>query len=264
MKIIIHLLHCFSRDMPSKRSKSKEREKKKRARERMSQSERNVLNENRRNNRQQRSVEKRDTDATVDSKRKREERLNQNEQKRKEEREETQERVEWFRLNRSFEKGREDCDAENERKKERRAKMNYEDRQQEVEEARKRMKELRFRKEEHEIEFANISVKHRERCFRDQRTGKEKLKNNLKAKKGMRLFRGEGRLKKYKERTSNNLDETSDWKNFMQKSKKNAEMVEQFKPDIVSQINEKVRADKERNRRKAEKEKADEIAREIK
>ena len=45
-----------------------------------------------------------------------------------------------------------------------------------------------------ERELRKIGLKHRKRSLRKQRTGKEKLQQNLKAKRGMRLLREEGRL----------------------------------------------------------------------
>ena len=133
---------------------------------------------------------------------------------------------------------------ERERKKKFRAGMSNEDK----EKVNERRRNLRGNKNEKEVDFERLSSKHRIRTLRNQRTGKEKLKQNLMSKKGMRLFREEGRLKAYKDRMKQNSSETSDWKQFMQNSEKHAEMVEQSKPDIVKRINEESREAKERLR----------------
>ena len=64
-----------------------------------------------------------------------------------------------------------------------------------------------------------ISNKHKTRKLRFQRSGKEKLQQNLKSKKGMRLLREEGRLIEYSDRHEQNVSETVDWNQFMQQSK---------------------------------------------
>ena len=93
------------------------------------------------------------------------------------------------------------------------------DDQKEIENEKKREKRLenldkeraadRARKRKHienmyevEREFMKIDFKHKKRTLRQQRTGKQKLEQNLKAKRGMRLFREEGRL--YEQRTKRN------------------------------------------------------------
>ena len=121
-----------------------------------------------------------------------------------------------------------------------------------------RRRNLRGNKDEKEVEFERLSSKHRIRTLRNQRTGKEKLKQNLMSKKGMRLFREEGRLKAYKDRMKQNSSETADWKQFIQNSERNADMVEQLKPDIVKRINKESREAKGRLRVLKEKELEDE------
>ena len=64
-----------------------------------------------------------------------------------------------------------------------------------------------------------INLKHQNRDRRGKRSGKEKLMENLNSKKGMRLFRKEGRLKQYKERVKKNTDQTMDWRNFIKKAR---------------------------------------------
>ena len=81
---------------------------------------------------------------------------------------------------RSFEEWSEDCKLDAERK---RKQVDYMD--------------------EVEREFRRIDLKHKKRSLRKQRTGKEKLQQNMKAKKGISLLRDKGRLISYKERELN-------------------------------------------------------------
>ena len=93
-----------------------------------------------------------------------------------------------------------DCKMENERKKERmnllRQGKSFEDREKDCDLDKQRKKTKNDMKNEIEKEFEKISLKHEKRKARDQRNGREKLQQNLKSKKGMRVFREEGRLKK--------------------------------------------------------------------
>ena len=139
---------------------------------------------------------------------------------------------------------------ERERKRKFRAEMSIKDR----EKVNEQRKSLRENKNEKEKEFERISLKHRKRTLRNQRTEEEKLTQNLMSKKGMRLFRAEGRLKEYKERMKQGSSEVADWKQFVQNSEEHANMVEQLKPDIVKQMNEESREAKERLRVLKEKE----------
>ena len=61
----------------------------------------------------------------------------------------------------------------------------------------------------------------------------------------MQIFNEEGRLKYYEPRSVKVLSEGMDWKRFIQKSKQHAEIAQKLKPDIVQQLNEKAREEKE-------------------
>ena len=104
--------------------------------------------------------------------------------------------------------------------------------------------------DEVEREFGKINCKHQKRKLRSERTGKEKLQQNLKAKKGMRIFREVGRFIDHKDRIKQNSSEVVDWERFQKESKSNADMIDEMKPDNVQQINEKMREERERLRKK--------------
>ena len=123
---------------------------------------------------------------------------------------------------RSFEEWSEDCKLDAERK-------------------RKQVDDM----DEVEREFRRIDLKHKKRSLRKQRTGKEKLQQNLKAKKGMSLLRDKGRLISYKERVNPKGNEIDDWISYKKKGKKYLEKLDEMKPDIVAKINEQVRKEDE-------------------
>ena len=104
-----------------------------------------------------------------------------------------------------------------------------------------------------EKEYEKISQKHKQRKLRIGRTGKQKLQQNLKAKKGMRILRSDGNLIDYSDRCLHNSNETMDWKKFMKQSKKHTDIVNQNNPDLVQRLNEESRMEKEMQRQKAEK-----------
>ena len=91
------------------------------------------------------------------------------------------------------------------------------------------------------------------RSFRKQRTGKDHLFQNLRSKQGMRLLESEGQLQDFKRRSHRNVEEISDWENYMRKGKKYSDVLEVRKPDVVQRINEKKRAEEEQEREKREK-----------
>ena len=154
---------------------------------------------------------------------------------------------------------------ERDRKRKKRAKLS--DDQKEIENEKKREKRLenldkeraadRARKRKHienmdevEREFMKINFKHKKRTLRQQRTGKQKLEQNLKAKRGMRLFREEGRLKDYEQRAKRNRNKIQDWTSFKRKGKKHSEKLDECKPDIVAKINEEFRKQEDWRREK--------------
>ena len=103
-----------------------------------------------------------------------------------------------------------------------------------------------------EREYKNIQDKHNKREQRKQRSGKEHLLENLKAKKGMRMLREEGNLLSFARRSRKNVDEYTDWKLFLQKGKQHFEKLQKSQPDIVEKINQTVREEKERDRKRKE------------
>ena len=115
---------------------------------------------------------------------------------------------------------------------------------------RERKKNQKEGMDEVEREFGKINCKHQKRKLRSERTGKEKLQQNLKAKKGMRIFREVGRFIDHKDRIKQNSSEVVDWERFQKESKSNADMIDEMKPDNVQQINEKMREERERLRKK--------------
>ena len=148
--------------------------------------------------------------------------------------------------------------ADKERKSEDRASKNFEQWEADCEIDKERKKKNMEKQDEIEKEFEKISSKFRKREFRNNRNGKEKLQQNLKAKKGMRVFREEGRLKAYASRTNPNKAETDDWKKFSRKSEIHADMVDKLRPDIIQQLNQKAREERERLRIQKEKEEENE------
>ena len=258
--------------MPSKRSKSKEREKKKRARA-------------------NRNLEKYEADCEVDRERKRRQKSEMKHQVtaeeigRKEEDEEdkanleelekenvgTRKRVYSLDREREAEKNRKrvkreemrenveawktECAKDKERKKREREEIKKDlERWKDVcTEDRERKREDKSKRGDVEKEYEKISQKHKQRKLRIGRTGKQKLQQNLKAKKGMRILRSDGNLIDYSDRCLHNSNETMDWKKFMKQSKKHTDIVNQNNPDLVQRLNEESRMEKEMQRQKAEK-----------
>ena len=235
--------------MPSKRSKSQERVRKMNARAKMSEEDKERVNASRRMLRAKNSEEEKEKSVYMGYKeelrrnkeRIRKSRANKSEEEKNEELRKNRERILKLRANKSEEEWKADCEADRERN----------ERESE-------------KKDTLVKEFEKIYSKHQKRDKRSKRSGKEKLLENLNSKKGMSLFRGEGRLKQLKERDKKNTDQTMDWKNFMKKSKHHADMTTKFKPDIVQKVNEIYREEKEQMRRQTQKEQEDERRRKVK
>ena len=119
--------------------------------------------------------------------------------------------------------------------------------------ARESMKKIRGMQIDVELDFNMISTRHRMRDNRSKRSGKEHLKENLKAKQGMRLIKEEGRINSFGRRFRGKRDDLSEWKTYMKNSYSKC-ILEQYKPDIVERINEEVRIQKEKERIEKEKE----------
>ena len=104
------------------------------------------------------------------------------------------------------------------------------------------------------VAFQNVEQKHRLRKIREQRSGKEHLKDNLKAMKGMRILKEKCRKKDFEWRGRKNLTKEEDYENLMLKGDEEKAILTEKYPDIVERLNTKIRGDKERNRQKKEKE----------
>ena len=143
---------------------------------------------------------------------------------------------------------------EREKKRRSRAKMSDEEKVK----VNERRQQLRKNKEEMkdnvQKEFEKIESKYDKRSWRSKRSEDQKMKDNIKAQKGMQLLRKEGRVRNFEERTQQNSTEESDWKNFMKNSKLHAEKVESCKPDIVQKLNQKAREEYEKQRKKDQRE----------
>ena len=128
--------------------------------------------------------------------------------------------------------------------------QSVDDKDVQLEETRERMEELRKMKSEAEADYERVVNKQRTRNWRSNLSGKEHLEANLKSKKGMNLFKTEGRMMKFGRRVggrkkSNNWDENFDWEGYMRKSNQHKDILEKNQPDIVKIINEKHRAEQE-------------------
>ena len=163
-------------------------------------------------------------------------------------------RVERDEIKDDVEKWKEVCAKDKDRKRIERDKIKDDDEKWKdvCAKDKERKREERSSQNEMEEEYGNKLAKHKRREMRVQRTGKEKLQQNLIFKKGMRLLRKEGRLIKYSDRTQRNVSETTDWQRFMEKSKKHDDMVKEKNPDLVQRLNEESRVEKENLRKKEE------------
>ena len=87
---------------------------------------------------------------------------------------------------------------------------------------------------------------------RKKRSGKERLLQKLQAKQGMAYLSDMGRTRDFSGRSGGKLSETEDWEVFFKSGNEASIVLSDRKPDIVEQINEKNRKDKdkERNRKK--------------
>ena len=102
---------------------------------------------------------------------------------------------------------------------------------------------IRGNRSEEEIEFDRIDLLIRMRKHRQSRNGKDHLLENLRAKKGMRLFREKGWLVKYRERNSYEPDYDVEkwlWFHYYNRSPKNREILAKKNPDVFKSIVEKI------------------------
>ena len=201
--------------MPSKRSRSKERERKRKLRANKTEEERVIDRHKAKEGMQRYRSRRSETDEQVNKRR---------EQNRIDKRE--------MRMRRS----EEEIEIDNET-------------------ARVKMKKIRKEKGTEVKEFERIKYKHVKRVKRQQRSGKEHLLQNLKAKKGMQLLKDEGRLKEFSHRSRGKFEEIRDWEMYSRKGERQREILKEEKPDIVDIINERVRLEKENERKRREREK---------
>ena len=94
-------------------------------------------------------------------------------------------------------------------------------------------------------EYNKIENKHRMRKYRRNVSTEERVLKKLKANQGMKDLRDKGRLQKYADRGQQNTDKLIDWRRYKEKNETNLKTLEKCKPDIVQQINEKVKIEKE-------------------
>ena len=243
--------------MPSKRSRSKEREWKRRAREKMSdeklKEERIKAKEGMKSLRNRKSREENEEGLALKQNKParddwyerlgarskatmKEKRAGQTEDERNSDKAELRERMKICRAKRTIEEQEE-------------ARKN----------AREDMRELYKNKSKEENEYKKIFKKHEMRDSRAQLSGKEHLLWNLAAKKGMRKLKEEGRLHDFQKRSTHNITEMSDCKNFMQKGKSYSDFLSKAKPDIVERLNFEIREEKERERTRKEEERKKDI-----
>ena len=142
---------------------------------------------------------------------------------------------------------------ERERKRKQRAKMSEDEKELEREKLKTRMGNLRASSSDERRELEKIEQKHKKRNSREKRSGKEKLLENFKAKRGMQQLNEEGRMTKFKRRGKKNITKDKDYEFFIQKGKKEFDLLEGEQPDIVERINKKFREQKEKERAHEEK-----------
>ena len=106
-----------------------------------------------------------------------------------------------------------------------------------------------------DVDYENVVKRLKMRKLRERQSGKEHLTNNLEAKKGMRLFNAEGRLRQFSRRMKKNhkKEELLDWKMFWEKSAKHEQKLTKTQPDIVEKINQEIRIQNEKKRRNEKK-----------
>ena len=164
-------------------------------------------------------------------------------------------RKEEYRARQTEEEKTKCNEADKLRKRKQRAKRTEEERKKDCEADRERKNKQKGNISDEESDFGRIMGKHRKRELRMSRTGKQKLLENLKSKKGMRILNEEGRLHEYEIRGKQNLSEMSDWEKYIKRGKVQHDLAKEVIPDIVQKINQKTRDEKERERKRKEEEK---------
>ena len=125
--------------------------------------------------------------------------------------------------------------------KEKRAKQTQDEKEDDKIDLRLRVRNMRANETEEEKEYGKLYQKHKKRESRAQRSGKEHLLENLRAKKGMKLLKEKGRLRDFERRATKNNTEMSDWKDFMKKGKTFSDLISKAKPEFVERLNQEIR-----------------------
>ena len=139
-----------------------------------------------------------------------------------------------------------------------RLKQNDEKKEEERKKARERMKKLRSLKSIEELDYDKIVKRQNQRKIRAAYSGKDHLLENLKAKKGMRLLKEEGRIMKLTNRESirkweKQKDNLFDWRRYWGKIEGHKKELEKRQPDLVTRMNEEIRLQKEIERTRNDK-----------
>ena len=111
------------------------------------------------------------------------------------------------RSNETKQERQDDNKKAKERMKRIRAKRSLDDIEKTKEKDRLRKEEQKANQDQAETDYVAISQKNKKRQQRKQRSEKEHLLQNLKAKKGMRLLKEEGNLQDFKRRSKKNVDD---------------------------------------------------------
>merc|ERR1712208_102532 len=77
----------------------------------------------------------------------------------------------------------------------------------------------------------------------------KQLEKNKTAKEEMKKLKEEGRLKEFKSRGDYKTMELDDYTTYYKQSKDNYDFLNLIRPDIVSQINKRIRKEKEERRK---------------
>ena len=109
----------------------------------------------------------------------------------------------------------------------------------------KKMKQLLENNLAEVKEYKKIKKKHFMRKVRTNRSSEQHTEDKSKASTGMKDFRADGRLRKYADRGKQNISEFKDWRKYFAKNEMNSTLLNKSKPDIVQQINETYRIEKE-------------------
>ena len=181
-------------------------------------------------------------------------RAQQNDEEKQEENIKARERMRNLRAKKTDEEKCEESKEAKERMRKLRAKKTDDEKCEESQEAREKMRKLRVEEPLEKKEYKLIAQKHKRREARKQMSGKEHLIQNLHAKKGMNIFKEEGRIRNFERRSYKNRDELSDWKEFVQKGRTYTKIVQHCNPDIVDRLNQKHREEKESEKKRKEKE----------